>query len=114
MKLVCIECPVGCEMDVGVENGQAVAVKGNRCPRGKAYAEKEVVCPMRWLTTTVRSENGEMIPVKTDREIKKSELFTAMERCKGLRVRTPVKIGDILYEKIAGDANLIASGNSKE
>ena len=111
--MVCIECPVGCELTVSVEKGRGVSVTGNRCPRGKAYAEKEVVCPMRWLTTTVRAENGEIIPVKTNREIKKSELFVTMEKINRLRIKTPVKIGDVLCENVAEGVDLVASGNSK-
>ena len=48
--LTCIECPIGCEIEVEVENGVVLSVKGNTCPRGKVYAEAEVVCPKRVVT----------------------------------------------------------------
>ena len=43
--LTCIECPIGCEIEVSLEGGTVSCVKGNGCPRGRAYAEAEVVCP---------------------------------------------------------------------
>ena len=110
-KLTCIECPIGCEMEVGVEDGKAVYVKGNTCPRGKMYAENEVVCPKRVVTSTVRTENGTMLPVKTDKPVRKSEIFSVMQKINTVVCKTPVKIGDIIIENICDDANLVATGN---
>lgn len=110
-KLTCIECPIGCEMEVGVEDGKAVYVKGNSCPRGKMYAENEVVCPKRVVTSTVRMENGGMLPVKTDKPVRKSEIFSVMQKINAIVWKAPVKIGDILIENVCDDANLVATGN---
>ena len=41
--LTCIECPVGCEITAETENGEVKSVRGNSCPRGRMYAESEVV-----------------------------------------------------------------------
>ena len=112
-KLTCIECPIGCEMEAGVENGVAVYVKGNTCPRGKMYAENEVVCPKRVVTSTVRTKDGRMLPVKTDKPVKKEEIFSIMEKINGVVAVTPVQIGDVLLENISEDAHLIATGNLK-
>ena len=111
--LTCIECPVGCRLEVEVEGDKVLAVRGNGCPRGKLYAESEVVCPMRVLTTTIRSVDGCMVPVKTDKPIKKSEMLTVMEKLRTIRCQTPVKVGDVLYENIADKANLVATANIK-
>ena len=35
MKMICINCPKGCEMDVEVDGGK-VTVSGNSCPKGEA------------------------------------------------------------------------------
>ena len=78
--LTCIECPIGCEVEVTLEENKVVLVKGNSCPRGKMYAENEVVCPKRVVTSTVRAKSGEMIPVKTDKPVKKSEIFAVMRK----------------------------------
>lgn len=110
--LTCIECPIGCEVEVTVEDGKAVSVKGNGCPRGKMYAENEVVCPKRVVTSTVRAESGEMVPVKTDRPVKKSEIFSVMRKINAATCKLPVKIGDILIQNISDEANLIVAGNA--
>ena len=110
--LTCIECPMGCEVEVTLENGKPVAVKGNTCPRGKLYAENEVVCPKRVVTSTIRAKSGEMIPVKTDKPVNKSEIFEVMKKINASTCELPVKIGDVIVENISGDANLIVAGNA--
>ena len=67
-ELTCIECPLGCHIEVDLEyDNKVAAVRGNSCPRGKAYAESEVVCPVRVLTSSVRATDGTMVCVKTDK-----------------------------------------------
>ena len=109
--LTCIECPMGCEIAVELEDGKVLSLSGNNCPRGKIYAEAEVVCPKRVLTTTVRAENGEMIPVKTDKPIRKDAIFEVMKKINQITCALPVATGDILVENICDDANLVVSGN---
>ena len=109
--LTCIECPIGCEIEVVMEDGEIVSLKGNSCPRGKTYAEAEVVCPKRVVTSTVRAENGEMIPVKTDRPVRKDAIFEVMQKINETRCKLPVVIGQVLVANICDDANLVVSGN---
>ena len=110
-KLTCIECPIGCEVTVTLEGDKVVDVKGNSCPRGKAYAEAEVVCPKRVVTSTVRADNGEIIPVKTDRPVRKDAIFEVMAKINATVCKMPVKLGDVLMENICDDANLVVSAN---
>ncbi len=109
--LTCIECPIGCEIEVELEGGKVVSLTGNGCPRGKVYAEAEVVCPKRVVTSTVRAENGEMIPVKTDKPVRKNAIFEVMQKINATTCKMPVALGDILVENICDDVNLIVSGN---
>ena len=109
--LTCIECPMGCEIEVELKDGKVISASGNNCPRGKVYAEAEVVCPKRVITSTVRAENGEMIPVKTDRPVRKEAIFDVMKKINATTCSIPVAVGDILVENICDDANLIVSGN---
>ena len=109
--LTCIECPIGCEMAITIEDGVVKSVTGNGCPRGKIYAESEVVCPKRIVTSTVRAENGEMIPVKTDKPVRKDGIFEVMKKINEVVCKTPVKLGEVLVEGILDDANLIVTGN---
>ena len=109
--LTCVECPLGCRIEVALENGKAVSVTGNSCPRGKMYAENEVVCPKRVVTSTVKTTCGTMLPVKTDKPVKKTEIFAVMAKINAFTADTPVKIGDVLIENISDDANLVATGD---
>ena len=109
--LTCIECPMGCEIEVTMDDGKVVSLKGNNCPRGKFYAEAEIVCPKRVVTSTVRAENGEMIPVKTDKPVRKEAIFEVMKKINATTFKMPVRLGDVLVENICDDANLIVTGN---
>ncbi len=110
-RLTCIECPVGCEMDITMEGDKVADVRGNSCPRGRLYAEAEMVSPKRVVTSTVRAENGDMIPVKTDRPVRKEAIFEVMQKINEITCKLPVWVGQVLVEGICDDANLIATGN---
>ena len=70
----CVECPLGCELSVMLD-GEKISVSGNGCPRGRAYAEDEAVCPKRVVTSTVKTSSGKMLAVKTDGRVKKEDIF---------------------------------------
>lgn len=110
--ITCIECPMGCAIEADLEDGKVTSVRGNRCPRGKAYAESEVTCPVRVLTTTVRTKNGQMLPVKTSKPIRKASLFSVMQAIREIHPEEAVHIGDVLVRGIDGDADLIVTGNA--
>lgn len=93
---------MGCELTVEVENGQAVSVKGNTCGIGKKYAESEVSAPTRMVTSTVMSDKGKPVPVKTRTAVPKEKIFDVMECIKSATVTLPVKIGDIAVADVCG------------
>lgn len=107
--LTCIECPMGCSITVDVVDGVVKSVTGNTCYRGKMYAENEVICPLRVVTSTVRAIDGNMVSVKTDKPVRKSEIFEVMQKINAIRLDKSVKIGDVILENIDGDASLIAT-----
>ena len=49
-ELICIGCPMGCPIVVKMEDGKVTSVTGNTCPRGEAYARKEVTDPRQSMT----------------------------------------------------------------
>ncbi|PWM71707.1 MAG: molybdopterin oxidoreductase [Bacillota bacterium] len=108
MELVCIECPRGCLLKAEkTESG--VMVTGNFCPKGKAYAEAELIEPRRVITSTVRAD-GAMVPVKTDRAVKKTLIFSLMRKIRGEKLLKNVQIGDIIIENIDGEGtNVVAA-----
>ena len=95
--LRCIVCPIGCEMTSEIDAGNhVIAVTGNTCPKGKKYAESELTNPVRTLTTTVFTEDGRKLPVRTSAPIAKSKLFEAMALTKTLRISLPIKLGQVV------------------
>lgn len=108
--LICIECPKGCPLDVDIENGKVFSVSGNKCPRGKEYAQSEIEDPRRILTSSVLCEGLDvlMLPVRTDQPIPKSRQMEAMDAIKKLRVTKSVKAGDIIASDFFG-VTLIAA-----
>lgn len=112
IKLTCIECPMGCPIEVETQENAVISVKGNSCPRGKMYAENEVICPKRVVTSTVRAADGTMIPVKTAQPVKKEEMFSVIEKIASVHPRLPVRIGDVLYRNVADGVDLVATGNA--
>ena len=59
-KLTCICCPMGCQLQVTIRDGQVEKVEGNTCKRGAEYGKKEVTNPTRIVTTTVRVHGGSL------------------------------------------------------
>ena len=110
--ITCIECPIGCSIEV-CRDGDKMEISGNGCPRGKAYAQNEMICPRRIITSTVRGVSGQMISVKTNKPVKKDEMFEVMKKINQIHPKTPVQIGDVLEKNIAKDIDLIATSNCK-
>ena len=112
-EMTCIICPVGCTLLAETEDGKVLSVTGNTCPRGKAYAETECTHPMRTVTSTVRTENGGVVAVKTDKPIPKEHMFDCMARLNAHTAKLPVHIGDVLIEDVFG-SRIVATANAKE
>lgn len=114
IELTCIGCPMGCPLTVHMENGAVVSVTGNTCPRGDAYARKEVTAPTRIVTTTVRVRGGTlaMVSCKTRTDIPKGKIFDVVRALKDVEVDAPVTIGQVLTENVAGTGvDIIATKN---
>ena len=114
VNLICIGCPLGCPLTVEMEGDEVKAVSGNTCPRGDAYARKELTNPTRIVTSTVRVAGGglAMVSVKTASDIPKGKIFDCVKALKDVEVKAPVKIGDVIVENVAGTGvNIIATKN---
>jgi len=104
--LTCINCPMGCQLKVELENGEVKSVSGYTCRRGEIYARKEVTNPTRIVTSSVRAEgalSGEtMVSVKTASDIPKGKIFDVVRDLKDVMVKAPVHIGDVVKANVAG------------
>lgn len=102
-QITCINCPVGCRLQVLVENGQVVSVSGNSCNRGLSYARQECVAPMRVVTAAAVVEGRKTpVSVKTRAPIPKAKIFACMEAIRALRVAPPVHMGDVVCADVCG------------
>ncbi|MBR5302158.1 MAG: DUF1667 domain-containing protein [Clostridia bacterium] len=114
VNLICIGCPLGCPLTVEMEGNEVKSVSGNTCPRGDAYAKKELTNPTRIVTSTVRVSGGKlaMVSVKTQSDIPKDKIFECVKALKDVDMVAPVKIGDVVLENVAGTGvNVIATKN---
>lgn len=103
MEITCINCPVGCRMQVTVENGEVTAVTGNGCVRGLNYAKQECVAPLRMVTAVVPVEGRKTpVSVKTRTPIPKSKIFDCMEQLAQTKVAAPVQMGAVVCANICG------------
>ncbi len=111
-ELTCIICPRGCSLSVTLQdNGEVLTVEGNACPRGVVYATAECTNPVRTVTTTIRCDNGEVLPVKTDRPVPKSRVFDVMVAIAKTVVPADSGIGDVIISRVADtDANVVITG----
>lgn len=103
-ELTCIRCPLGCAITVTLEGSTIQEITGFTCKRGEDYARKEVLDPTRTVTSVVfiDSESERMLPVKTKEDIPKDKIFEIMEALKSVRVKAPVKIGQVILKNAAG------------
>lgn len=112
-ELTCIGCPMGCALTVRQE-GEALVIAGNACPRGEKYARSEFTHPMRMLSSTVAIDAGEIprLPVKTAREIPRERVMACMAEIQRAHPRAPVRMGDIIIHDCAGTGvDVVATRN---
>ena len=100
-QITCINCPVGCRMQVTVENASVTSVTGNTCRRGLVYAEQECVAPQRMVTAVVAVEDRKTpVSVKTRAPIPKKDIFACMKALSVASVKAPVRMGDVVLANV--------------
>lgn len=103
-ELICIGCPMGCPLSVELDDrGEILSITGHTCKRGEIYARKEVMSPTRIVTSTVEVEGAVVgrISVKTKEDIPKGKIYQCMKALKGVTVKAPVHIGDVVLANVA-------------
>ena len=102
-ELICIGCPLGCNLTVEMDGAQVVSVSGNTCKRGDDYARKELTDPRRIVTSTVPVTGGNLpvVSVKTVSDIPKGKIRECLIALKGVTLTAPVRIGDVIVKNVA-------------
>lgn len=114
IKLTCINCPLGCPLEVRQEDGEYI-VTGNSCIRGKKYALEEISNPVRIVTTTVKVKNSKLrLSVKSNGGIEKGKIFACIDALKDVEVTAPIKINDVIVKNILNSGvDIIATKSIK-
>ena len=96
---------------LGVRTGFIGKVSGNGMGD---YGIKEITCPSRTLTSTVKICGGTLcrLPVVTDGEIPKQKLFDAMSELNHVEAQAPVQTGDVILSNIAGTGVALVASRS--
>lgn len=102
-QITCINCPVGCRLQVTIEDGQVTKVEGQSCKRGETYAHQECIAPARMVTAAVPVV-GRSVPVsvKTRTPIPKEQIFACMKQLSALSLTAPVHMGDVVLADVCG------------
>jgi CxxC motif-containing protein len=112
MKLVCINCPRGCELEAEVLDG-GVKVSGQACPRGETYAKDELTNPTRMVTGLVKvAGTRRPLPVKTRTAVPKGKISDVTNLLANTTVLPPKRIGDVIVENVCGTGiDIVATAN---
>ena len=111
-EMVCIVCPMSCHLSVEMEDDKVISVTGNTCIRGSKYASEELTNPTRMVTSTVLLKNAKCtrLPVATASPIPKAKIFDVMNQINKVKVKAPVKLGDVIIKNVAKTGvNVIAT-----
>ena len=103
-EMVCITCPLGCRMELEVENSELIAVQHNSCKRGIEYAKQEFYDPRRMVTATASVAGGAVkrLPVRTSEPISIQRIESLLEEIYRLQLQPPLQIGQVVIENFAG------------
>lgn len=124
-ELVCITCPMGCHLKIDRGEDGTLAVTGNRCQRGAAYAREELLAPKRTVTATCRLSLVEgsghepatargatlrRLPCRSAAPFPREEVPRLLRAIYDLEVRPPVRSGQVLIANALGTGvNVIAT-----
>jgi CxxC motif-containing protein len=102
-KIVCIMCPLGCNMTATIDNkGDIISLTDYQCKEGKKYAMNECKFSGRVLTTTILTKSSvcKLLPVRSNGLIPKDRLMGCAQFLAKVRVKPPVKMGQIISRNI--------------
>ncbi|KPU63562.1 molybdopterin oxidoreductase [Thermococcus sp. EP1] len=99
-RLTCIVCPLGCLIEVEVENDRVTEVIGYKCPRGRDWAINEIINPKRIVMSVVKVKNGKLptVSVKTTKPIPKEKIPELMKVLAQIEIKAPVRVGQVILE----------------
>lgn len=112
LSMICVNCPVGCDIKVTVKDGEVLGVVGNTCPRAVEFAKKEISNPVRVFASTVRVEGGKLpvCPVRSRGPVPKDRVFEISKEIARRAVQAPIEIGQVIVADVCGTGvDIVAS-----
>ena len=103
-KLICITCPLGCELKVTHEGKKVLEVEGHQCKRGVEYAQQEISDPRRMIITTVRVKGGfhPLVPVRSTEPVPKAKIFPILRKLREVELEAPVEMHQVVLANAEG------------
>lgn len=103
LGLTCVQCPMGCPLEVTLEDGVVTSVTGNTCPRGRKYGEQEATHPERVVTSLVDvRDDFRPLSVKTADAVPRELIPSVLEAVRATTVSLPVSTGDVVVADVCG------------
>lgn len=110
-EIICTACPMGCRITVEGNDGGITSIEGYTCGRGEQYGRQEFSHPVRILTTTVKTDDGRLLPVRSEKPLPKESLLSCMEEIKRTTVQAPVDRYQVIIPNIRGSGvDIVATG----
>ncbi len=104
-KVTCILCPNACQLAVRFNEAtrKIIAIDNLRCKRGEKYAAEELFDPKRSVMTVVpiESKHWKVTSVLTSEPVPKDKIFDVYNKIKKIRLKAPVKEGDVVIPNVA-------------
>ncbi len=113
-KMICIDCPIGCEINVTHDGKIVLEIDGNKCKKGIDYTETEITDPRRVVITTVRVRGGfhHLVPVRSTEPVPKAKIFPVLKKLRKVELKTPVKIHQVVLPDAVGTGIDIVTSRS--
>lgn len=113
-KMICIDCPIGCEINVTHDGKIVLEIDGNKCKKGINYTETEITDPRRMVITTVRVRGGfhHLVPVRSTEPVPKTKIFSILKKLRKVELKTPVKIHQVVLPDAVGTGIDIVTSRS--
>ncbi len=101
---LCIGCPLGCRLELDVDDAGLFEVRGNSCKKGEEFARQEHTDPRRTVTTTVACEGGRWprLPVRTTTTVPRDRVVEVCRALQHVVVHAPVAMGDVVLADVCG------------
>jgi len=109
---LCIGCPLGCRLELDVDDAGAFEVRGNSCKKGEEFARQEHIDPRRTVTTTVACSGGRWprLPVRTTTTVPRDRVAEVCRALQTITVHAPVAMGDVVAADVCGTgADVVAT-----